>query len=380
MAVNKRLLFWLLKAYVKKWGKAIVLSFIAGLVIFFTLLSTSRFLLSLLPIEKRSSIGYIGAYSVDTLPHDIHQKLSRGLTKVENDGSIKPDAARSWEIKNGGKTYVFTLRNDVFYSDGRKLTAKTLPYEFRGVKKEVIDDDTVSFTLHDQYTPFLVTVTRPIMRKGFVGLGEFSIQNIELNGEFVKSLTIVSNRDKLLVERYSFYPSEDALKIAFALGEIKKALGLSTATFLNTEFVHYKNTSIQKTIDRTILVTLFFDTRDPVLSDPKIRSGLSYALPESFATGERAFLPYAPSSKFANNDGIEKHQDFSHAHLLLDAAKEQTNGSGVIKITLKTLPKYRKTALAIQEVWKSVGVETVIEEVDGKPNRQAPGRRKKNTR
>ncbi len=50
MAVNKRLLFWLLKAYVKKWGKILVLSFIAGLVVFLTLLLTSRLLLRLLPI------------------------------------------------------------------------------------------------------------------------------------------------------------------------------------------------------------------------------------------------------------------------------------------------------------------------------------------
>lgn len=368
MAVNRRLLFWLVKAYIKKWGKIIAVSFVAGLLIFFTILSSSQFLLRLLPVEKRASVGYIGAYYIESLPEGIQQKISRGLTRVEKDGTIKPDVAESWAVKDNGKTYVFTLKDDVFYSDGKKLTAQNLPYEFTSVKKKVIDNRRISFTLQDQYAPFLVTVSRPIIRKGFVGLGDYVVRDVAFNGDFVKSLAIVSKKDKLVTERYSFYPSEDALKIAFALGEVRKAFGLSTDAFLHTQLGLYKNTDVKKITDTNVLVTLFFATRDPVLSDPKIRSGLSYALPESFAAGERNFLPYSPLSKFANKDGIEKHQDFAHAHLLLDAAKEQASSGAVLKVTLKTLPKYRTTAEAIKEVWKKVGVETTIEEVDGKPD------------
>lgn len=368
MAVNKRLLFWLIKAYLKKWGKIIALSFVAGLVIFFTLLSTSRFILRLLPIERRESIGYIGAYEIDALPRDLQTKLSRGLTKVEKNGRVVPDVASSWTVKDEGKTYVFTLRSNIFYSDGKRLTASSLPYEFTGVKKKIINDKTISYTLQDQYAPFLVTVSRPIIRKGFVGLGDYSIQNVELNGNFVKSLTIVSKKNRLLVERYSFYPSEEALKIAFALGEVNKAIGLSSDIFLNTEFTNYKNVTVTKHTDRDVLVTLFFNNKDPLLSDPKLRSGLSYALPESFSHGERSYLPYAKDSLYTNTTGIEKNQDFSHATLLLDAIREQASPGAAIKITLKTLPKYRTTAEVVREAWKRVGVDTTIEDVDGNPD------------
>ncbi|MEN9407763.1 MAG: hypothetical protein RLZZ455_979 [Candidatus Parcubacteria bacterium] len=368
MAVNKRLLFWLIKAYLKKWGKIIALSFVAGLIIFFTLLSTSRFLLRLLPIERRESIGYIGAYEIDALPRDLQTKLSRGLTKVEKDGQVVPDVAASWTVKDEGKTYVFTLRTDIFYSDGKRLTASSLPYEFTGVKKKIINDKTISYSLQDQYAPFLVTVSRPIIRKGFVGLGDYTIQNVELNGNFVKTLTIVSKKNRLLVERYSFYPSEEALKIAFALGEVNKAIGLSSDTFLNTEFTNYKNVTVTKHTDRDVLVTLFFNNKDPLLSDPKLRSGLSYALPESFSHGERSYLPYAKESLYANTTGVEKNQDFSHAALLLDAIREQASPGATINVTLKTLPKYRTTAEVVREAWKRVGVETTIEDVDGNPD------------
>ncbi|MDP3941809.1 MAG: ABC transporter substrate-binding protein [bacterium] len=367
MAVNRRLLLWLVKAYLKKWGKVILLSFVAGLIVFLTLLSTSRFLLHLLPLERRVSIGYIGAYRIDGLPKDLQQKLSRGLTKVGADGSVSANASSSWQIKDDGKTYVFTLRDDVYYSDGQKLTARSVPYEFRGVKKEVLGNRTVAFHLQDKYAPFLVTASRPIIRKGFVGLGEYGIQNVELNGEFVRTLSLVSKKNKLLVEKYIFYPSEEALKIAFSLGEVKKAVGLSDDTFINTQFSNFKDVSVLKSTDKDLLVTLFFDNRDPVLSDPKLRSGLSYAIPESFSQGERSFLPYSPTFQYASKEGIEKHQDFTHASLLLSPEKNASPGSH-LTLTLKTLSKYRQTAEAIAEAWKKVNVETTIEEVDGRPD------------
>ena len=351
MAVNKRLLLWLIKAYLKKWGKIILFSFIAGLLVFATLLSTSRFLLQLLPLEKKVTIGYVGAYSIDDLPRDIQQKLSRGLTKVDKDGNIYPDVASSWQIKDDGKTYVFTLRDDVYYSDGQKLSAKSLQYDFKGVKKEVTGNRTVAFYLQDKYAPFLVTTSRPIIRKGFVGLGEYGIQNVELNGEFVKSLSLVSKKNKLLVEKYIFYPSEEALKIAFSLGEVGKAIGLSDDIFLNSQFSLFKKISVDKTTDKSVLVSIFFNNKDPLLSDPKFRSGLSYAIPESFSHGERSFLPYSPNFIYASKEGIEKHQDFSHAELLLKPEKDASAGSQTM-VTLKTLSKYRSTAEVIAEAWK----------------------------
>lgn len=367
VVINKRLLFWLVKAYIKKWGKVIVLSFVAGVIVFVTLLSTSRLLLRLLPIEKKASVGYVGAYTVDSLPQDIVKKLSRGLTKLENDGTITNDVAKSWEIKNDGKTYVFSLQDNIFFSDGKKLTAQAVPYEFAGVKKEILSNTSLSYTLSDQYSPFLITVSRPIIRQGFVGIGDYTIQNVEVNGNFIKTLTLISRKNRLLSERYSFYPSEEALKIAFVLGEVNKAVGLSNEKFQQSDIASFANTSVQKTRNPAILVTLFFNTKDQVLSDPKVRNGLAYALPESFANGQRTFLPYSPSSKYANRDGLEKHQDFSHANLLLEASLSSATSSAKTTVVIKTLAKYRATAEAIKEAWGKVNIQTTIEEVENIP-------------
>jgi len=45
------------------------------------------------------------------------------LTEVNNDGSLIPELAESYESSNGAKTWVFNLRNGVEYHNGKSLTA-----------------------------------------------------------------------------------------------------------------------------------------------------------------------------------------------------------------------------------------------------------------
>src|SRR6185503_9585323 len=102
----RRLIFWLIKAYIKKSGKTILLSFLLGLLIFFSFVFSSKYFNRIIPVYKKASIGVVGAYRQDNLPPVITNKFSRGLTSVEKDGSIKPDLAEKWEIKDKGKTYI----------------------------------------------------------------------------------------------------------------------------------------------------------------------------------------------------------------------------------------------------------------------------------
>src|SRR5580765_6393924 len=110
MVVRRRLIFWLFRAYLAKWGKTIFFSFLAGLFVFFIILFSSRYLANVVPIYKNTIVGVTGAYTVDSLPPFIVDKLSRGLTEVSENGTIKPAIAERWEIQDGGKTYVFHLR------------------------------------------------------------------------------------------------------------------------------------------------------------------------------------------------------------------------------------------------------------------------------
>jgi len=366
LVFRRRLVFWLLKAYLRKWGKVLFISFVGGLIIFFALLKLSRVLVNVIPIEEKTTIGVVGAYTLESLPPDIFQKVSIGLTTLSENGTIEKGAASGWEIRDDGKTYVFTLRDDLKFSDGKKFSSETVSYDFTDVRSETPDDRTLVFKLKDQYSPFLVTVSRPILQGNLSGLGAYTIDDIVLNGSFIKSLTLVSRENQYKSLHYLFYPSDEALKIAFALGEIEEAHGLTHITFRDTSLETFPNISFTEMTNYRELVTLFFNNNDGTLSDPKLRKALTYALPNEFSEGERSIIPYPKTSMYAQSELFELRQDLQHAQVLLDATESATSEGG-LKLTVKTLTKYKNAAETITSEWKKINVETTIEEVDSIP-------------
>ncbi len=364
---RRRLLFWLIKAYLKRWGKIIIFSFIGGLIIFFILLSTSRSLVQFIPVGKKAIVGIIGTPRVDSLPVDIGQKISLGLTVVNENGYITPGAASSWKIEESGKKYTFFLNKNKIFSDGIRLDSDAIAYDFADVIIEKPNRQTIVFTLKDAYAPFLVTVSRPIYKKGLVGVGEYRVLDADLNGDFIKSITLVARKNKFKTEKYIFYPSEEALKVAFTLGEITKAVGLSDTRLKNLSFNAFPNVNIEKKTNYNKLVTVFYNTQDQLLSDKKLRNGLSYSLPDVFFQGERAYVSYPRYSQYFNPEQDAREQDFEHAKALVNASTNTTGGAS-LSVRLKTRKKYRDVAEAVAKSWKKIGVSTTIEEVDSVPD------------
>ena len=366
---RRRLIFWLIKAYIKKSGRTLVISFFLGLFIFFAVLLTSKYFVKILPIYKKNTIGIVGAYTQDNLPPLVVNKLSRGLTSVGKDGMVKPDIASDWKITDNGKTYTFSLKQHIYFSDKEEVTSNLISYNFSDVTVEKPDKYTIVFKLKDPYAPFLATVSRPLLKKGFIGLSDYQIEDIKLNGSYVQSLTLTSAKNRLDRLKFQFYPTDEALKIAFLLGEVSETSGLTDKEFKNTSFDSSSNAIVSKESNYARLVTLFFDTTDSVLSDKKLRLALSYGVPDSFSGGQRAYLPYSPESIFTNKDLVDKKQDYTHAKLLLSGSNVASGSADSLPtLTLKTLKKYRSTANNIALAWKEMGVNVKIEEVDIVPD------------
>ncbi len=363
---RKRLIIWLIRAYIKKWGKVIVFSFIIGLVLFFTLLFTSKYFIHTPLLHKRVTYGMVGAYTVDTLPPEVLGKLSHGLTTVDNSGQVKPDVAASWEIRNNGKTYIFHLKKGLHFVNGDEVTANRIHYNFSDVTVNRPDPYTIVFHLKYQYSPFLVTVSQPIFQKNFIGVGNYRIEKSSLNGSFIQSLTIGSIKNAFDSESYQFYPTENALKLGFIMGEVTDALGLDSQTFKNQKISSYPGVTVRRNVDYSQLVTLFYDTEDSVLSDKKIRDSLTYSLPDTFSEGERSYVSYPKSSLYFNKDYLDPRQDDTHARLLLESATVGTH-SALPVLTLKTFPRYANVAKIIQHAWSKIGVKIKIENVDHVP-------------
>ena len=69
-------------------------------------------------------------------------QLFNGLVQLNDNLNVVPCIAKSWEVSDDGKHYIFHLRNDVFFHDdplfnegkGRRVSAKDFVYSFNRIK------------------------------------------------------------------------------------------------------------------------------------------------------------------------------------------------------------------------------------------------------
>jgi ABC-type oligopeptide transport system substrate-binding subunit len=65
-------------------------------------------------------------------------ELFSGLVEQRLDMEVVPDVAQSWEVLEGGSKYLFRLREDVLWSDGRPVTAGDFEYAWKRVLDPVL--------------------------------------------------------------------------------------------------------------------------------------------------------------------------------------------------------------------------------------------------
>ncbi|MBN1810663.1 MAG: AAA family ATPase, partial [Anaerolineae bacterium] len=63
----------------------------------------------------------------------VIDQLFSGLVELGLDHGVVPDVAHSWEMSEGGRTYTFYLRDDVYWSDGTPVTASDFEYAWKRV-------------------------------------------------------------------------------------------------------------------------------------------------------------------------------------------------------------------------------------------------------
>jgi ABC-type oligopeptide transport system substrate-binding subunit len=79
---------------------------------------------------------------LDTLT--VVDQLFSGLLSLSPEMDVVPDGARSWEVSEGGRRYVFRLRDDVSWSDGTPVTAGDYEYAWKRVLDPAVESPAAS--------------------------------------------------------------------------------------------------------------------------------------------------------------------------------------------------------------------------------------------
>jgi len=357
---KKRYYAWLFKAYFRRWKKTILGAIALSIFISLGLVGLGVFYIAPLLAKDELRTGYWGSYAVEDIPDEVISQVSMGLVTIEPDGTISPGAASSWEIKDN-REYVFHLREDLRFHDGTKFSSKTIPFLFENVTKEIVDANTIKYILKDPYSPFLTAVSEPILLKDLSGLGEYKIKDFELNAGFMRSMTLQNTKDSKDKKIYTFYPTEEALKVAYTLGEVDLAENIFDKKLDGKhDLTNWPKSKITEKINEDIIVTIFFNTNDSVLSDKRVRQALHYALPEETTLGKRLYSPIKESSIY-----FSKPPNYGIADLeLAKEVLETAGGAPEKELSIKVTKDLEETAKVVQKSWADLGVKAKIEIVE----------------
>jgi peptide/nickel transport system substrate-binding protein len=325
-----------------------------------TVLGLSVILMQLVPSYRpHLKIGRVGKFTTNNLPKDILAKISSGLVQVGENGEYEPGIAESWEISDNGKTYTFQINSDLEWHDGKKVTPEDISYNFQEVTQS-IDGNIITYTLGEPFSPFLSTLTRPLLRKNTLGVGEYRISDIKEKGGGIQSLTLGSSSQ---IITYKFYPTENASLTAYKLGEINQLEGLS---YVPAEITNEARNTVTPTDHDKKLAILFFNNSDVVLTSKSTRQALAYAIKDK-SFGKKRIISPIPMDSWVHNENVKTYEyDLEHAKSLLALDIQDI---AELKLDLKTTLQYLEVAEEIATNWRDgLGIKVDVKVVPGITN------------
>ena len=66
--------------------------------------------------------------ATDSISIRVIENIMEGLTQFDQDLNPVPAVASGWSVSGDGRTYIFSIRDSVHWSDGRKVTAHDFEY------------------------------------------------------------------------------------------------------------------------------------------------------------------------------------------------------------------------------------------------------------
>lgn len=351
-----RVAFKIVKLYLKR--KRTYLLVILGAALFLLILA-----LNFLPRLFKPTVteAVIGTYTGSDIPEVVGNLISKSLVSVDRLGNPYPNLVSGWQTSGDAKEFIFTLKKDLFYTDGQKVTASSLDIKIPDVEVQTPDEQTLKFVLKDSFSPFPTLLRKPVFKKNskknvvsLVGVGPYTVSEIQKDGIFIKKLSLSAKGD-LPDIAVKFYPSESVAKTAYKLGEVQSIWGIS-----ETQMTLDKTSSIASKINYQSLVTIFYNIKDPVLSDENLRLALSYAAPkiEGELTAKTSISPLSWAFNKEVRDFLDREDQ---ARISLSKVQKKDT------IVLTTVPHLKSAGEKVVEGWNRLGMKAVLRVESGIP-------------
>jgi peptide/nickel transport system substrate-binding protein len=351
---------------------------------------------------------------------DIRALLFDGLMKIGPDGLPEPALAESWEVDDTGVVYTFTLRNDVFWHDGRPLTVDDALFTLRAIQNrgfagdpsisaiwrdilvDKVGERSIRCRLAAPFAPFLSLATFPILPAHVLSdlrpdqwagaayslkpIGTGPYQLTEINGEHAlldANPRYYGGRPFVESIELRFFANPQAVRSALNRGEVQGVGFLGTSDLSQ---VNLPRGFTRHALPLDSTVQLAFNLRSGPLAD----AGLRRALAQGLDKGElikRALdgqvspldTPILPGWWAASSKVIWYPPDQQHAADVLTSLGYTLGSDGVrvrdgkpLSLPLITSGEADRVAAAneIARQWGLLGVRVQVETLDADTLRQ----------
>jgi peptide/nickel transport system substrate-binding protein len=365
---------------------------------------------------------FLNPLQSDANPVDValNDLIFDGLTRYAEGGRLEPALASSWQFSDDGTRVTFRLRDDVFWHDGRPLTAADVAFTYGLLKAgeieevspalhelwdsvsiNLLDDTEIEFVLPQPYAPFLEATTRGILPEHILSgvepdaLGEHTFNHNPVGtGPFLVApgndweqmgfLRLVPNPNywregvKLDILEYRFYEDAGALAAAYETGDIQAISGVPDGDFEQIANLPGIRLFTSAAPQISQLVFNLSQSGAAAIRSREVRTALAEsldrdALVDKVMNGQGVPLdgPYLPSSWAYNPGNVTPYTfDVPDAARRLDEAgwarqeNEAFRSREGITLTLRLLVSdesiQQELAADISEQWAEVGVQTEL--------------------
>lgn len=354
-----RLLLLIILGYFKRHKIQIA----GGFFLFLTLFIIQAKLQLFVP-QKIIKIGLVGTYQEHDLPLEVTGLLSAGLVEATGSGKIGPKLVKGWEVNNDATQFKFKLRDELKWADNSKILASDIYLVIPNTTLSYPNDKTIQLNLKEPYSPLPSLLTKPIIKKGtLLGTGPYKITKIEKSRVFITKIILQPIKLNLPIIHLRFYPNEKVAITGFNLGEVQVLMGPGSLEAFNSN----PKVSVKSKIDYSKIVTILFQTTDPLLSNRSLRQALAYQAPK--ITGEEiANNPYPPKFWAYNSEAKKYLENSEEAKDALKRAKSSLPEDKLnSELILTTTPNLSEAGKKIVKTWKELGFDSKLRVESGIP-------------
>ena len=245
---------------------------------------------------------------------DLTELLFSGLMKYSNEGEIAPDLAENYKTEDEDRTYIFYLKENIFWSDGEKVTVDDISFTIKiiqnpdyksdlrtnwlGVEVEKISDKAIKFKLEKPYSGFLERLTLKILPSHIwqdispenftktyynlqpISCGPYKLEKISQDKKtgIVESLVLETDsryfNKKPYISKVIFYFFETEEEI-FKVAQTGKIKGFSLSSLKENQ-IFKNNFSEHKFVLPRYFAIFFNPAQSEILAEKDIRQALNY--------------------------------------------------------------------------------------------------------